>query len=79
MLRPQAGLERGSGLYFYAREANVEQAEKKLMAILREKEPGLKAREVFNPKGYRSEHDAVRLMRMLSREYEPVAFLSRKE
>lgn len=74
VLRPQAGLERGSGLYFYAAQANVQQAEEKLMTIMQRKEPRLKAKEVFYKKGYRSEHDAVHLMHMLSNQYEPVAF-----
>ena len=78
-LRPQAGLERGSGLYFYAEQANMQQAEKKLMMIMREKEPRLKAKEVFNPKGYRSEHDAVHLMHRLSSQYEPVAVPFRRK
>lgn len=77
-LRPQAGLERGSSLYFYSGQACVQQAEEKLMMIMREKEPRLQAKEVFNPKGYRSERDAVRLMHMLGNQYEPVAFLLRK-
>ena len=78
VLRPQAGLERGSGLYFYAEEANVQQAENWLMMRMREKEPQLRAKEVFSSKGYRSEHDAVHLMRTLSSQYEPVAFPARR-
>ena len=74
VLRPQAGMERGSGLYFYAEQANVQQAEIKLMSIIHEKEPWLKAKEVFCSKGYRSEHDAVHLMHMLSNQYEPAVF-----
>ena len=79
VLRSQAGLERGSGLYFYAEQANVQQAEKRLMAIVREKEPRLKAKEVFSAKGYRSEYDAVHLMHKLSSQYEPVAFRFRQK
>ena len=79
VLRSQAGLERGSSLYFYAEQANVQQAEKKLMTIMREKEPQLKAREVFHSRGYRSEHDAIHLMHMLSSQYEPAAIWHREK
>jgi len=78
-LRPQAGLERGSSLYFYDEQATVQQAEKKLMSIMREKEPQLKANEVFSTKGYRSEHDAIHLMHMLSSQYEPAAIWHREK
>ena len=78
-LRPQAGLERGSSLYFYDEQATVQQAEKKLMTIMREKEPQLKANEVFSTKGYRSEHDAIHLMHMLSSQYEPAAIWHREK
>ena len=73
-LRPQAGLEHGSSLYFYAVQANVQQAEKQLMLMMQGKEPQLKAKEMFSPKGYRSEHDAVHLLHMLSNQYEPYHF-----
>ena len=79
VLRPQAGLDHGSGLYFYSDQANVQQAEEKLMRIMREKEPQLKAKEVFYPKGYRSEHDAIHLMHILSRQYEPPALHFRRK
>ena len=72
-LRPQAGLDRGSGLYFYAEQANVRNAEERLMAIMRETEPRLEAKEVFSLNGYRSEHDAAHLMHVLSSQYEPAA------
>ena len=73
VLRPQAGLEHGSSIYFYAQQANVQQAETQLMTTLREKEPRLKATEVFNAKGYRSERDVVRLMHRLGSQYEPLS------
>ena len=71
VLRPQAGLEHGSSLYFYSARASAEQAEEQLMDLMKQKEPGLKAKEVFSAKGYRSEHDAVHLMHRLSSRYEP--------
>ena len=76
-LRAQAGLTNGSGLYFYAAEANVGEARERLMRLMREKEPGLQEKEVFSKKSYRSEHDAIHLMHVLSNLYEPVRFLPR--
>ena len=78
-LRPQAGSEGVSGLYFYAEEANVSQAEEKLTILMQEKEPQLKAKEIFSEKGYRSEHDAVHLIHRLSNQYEPSVFRFRKK
>ena len=77
VLRAQAGLTNGSGLYFYAAEANVGEARERLMRLMREKEPGLQEKEVFSKKSYRSEHDAIHLMHVLSNLYEPVRFLPR--
>ena len=71
VLRSQAGLDGCSSLYFYADSANVQKAEAWLMNHMREKEPRLKGKEVFYKKGYRSEHDAVHLMHILSNQYEP--------
>ena len=50
----------------------MREAEKQLMRMMRQKEPRLEAREVFSAKGYRSENDAVHLMHILSRQYEPL-------
>ena len=71
VLRPQAGLERGSSVYFYADQATVPRAENQLMQLMRRQEPRLQAKEVFHPKGFRTEHDAIHLMHMLSNRYEP--------
>ena len=42
------------------------------MDMLREKEPGLSAQEVFLPQPYRTEHDAMRLLHRLGEAYEPL-------
>ena len=39
--------------------------------MLNQKEPGLEPHILVSRKGYRSENDAIRLMRKLRREYEP--------
>ena len=70
-IREQAGLENGRSLYFYAASATQEHAQKQLMHMLNQKEPGLEPHILVSRKGYRSENDAIRLMRKLRREYEP--------
>ena len=71
VIREQAGLENGSSLYFYAASANMEHVQKQLMHLIGQQESGLEAHEMLSDKGYRSESDAIRLMRRLRREYEP--------
>lgn len=64
-----------SGLYFYADTADLPQAQARLMRMLREKEPGLRPREVFLKTPYRSEHDAMHLLHRLGNLYEPLKIL----
>ena len=71
VLRPQAGTENGFGLYFYAAHADVAHARTHLMQLLRRENPALEMRFLCSPEPYRSERDAVRLLRRLYREYEP--------
>ena len=74
VVRPQAGTDGGYSLYFYAIHADVRHAEMHLMQLLREKEPALEKHEMASPDGYRSERDAIRLLRELSRAYKPTVF-----
>ena len=71
VIREQAGLENGYSLYFYAASANMEHAEKQLMHLLGQKESDLEQHVLLSDQEYRSERDAIRLMRRLRREYEP--------
>ena len=64
-----------SGLYFYADTAAMPQAEVRLMAMLREKEPNLRPREVFLKRPYRSENDAMHLLHRVANLYEPLKVL----
>ena len=64
-----------SSLYFYTATAAMPLAEKRLMAILREKEPKLRAREVFLETPYQTEHDAMHLLHRLTNLYEPLKIL----
>lgn len=71
VIRPQAGLENGSSLYFYAANADMVHAEARVMRLLQKNEPELKAEEVFSENGYQSEHDAAHLLHTLGNLYEP--------
>ena len=71
VVRPQAGIENGYSLYVYAAHADVPHAQTHLMQMLRKKEPALEMHDIAAPNAYRSEHDAVQLLKKLSREYEP--------
>jgi len=64
-----------SSLYFYSDTAAMPLAEKRLMRILREKEPALRAREVFLEHPYQTEHDAMHLLHRLTNLYEPLKIL----
>ncbi|MBQ9187846.1 MAG: hypothetical protein IJ138_00830, partial [Clostridia bacterium] len=67
-----SGLENGCSLYFYSVHATMENAQKQLMHMLSQKEPNLEPCHLVSPSGYRTEYDAIRLMRRLAKEYEPL-------
>ena len=73
-IRPQAGKDGISALYIYSAEATVEHAEKVLMWMLRAENSALKPVEVFADRPYRSETDAMRLLRKIGNAYEPIGF-----
>lgn len=64
-----------SSLYFYTDTATMPLAEERLMAILREKDPALRPREVFLETPYQTEHDAMHLLHRLANLYEPLKIL----
>ena len=74
VIRSQGGIENGYSLYFYAVHADVPHAQTHLMQLLRQKEPALEKHNLFSQNPYRSEYDAVKLLKTLSREYEPTVF-----
>ena len=78
VIRPQAGEEGISALYIYSAEATIEHAENVLMWMLRAENGMLKPVEVFADKPYRSEADAMRLLRKLGNAYEPLGFQKRE-
>ena len=75
VMREEHSVPGVSSLYFYTAAAAMPLAEKRLMAILREKEPKLRAREVFLETPYQTEHDAMHLLHRLTNLYEPLKIL----
>ena len=72
VIREQAGLKDGSSLYFYSVHATMKNAQNQLMHLLRQSDSALEAYEMYSDRGYRTEYDAIRLMRRLGRRYEPL-------
>lgn len=70
--RPQAGAEGIAALYIYSHTATMEQARKRLMAMLRKSDDTLVPVTLPAPAPYRSERDAVHLLHRLTALYEPV-------
>ena len=66
-----------SGLYLYSSTATLPLAEQRMMDRLREREPDLRPVEIFAPRPYRSEHDAMHLLHRVGNAYEPLALFGR--
>ena len=79
VIRPQAGSPGVSGLYIYAHTATMEQAEKRLMQMLKEKEPDLEMVELRLRSGYQTDRDAMVLLTELGNRYAPVSIFSMKK
>lgn len=73
VVRPQAGLDDGCSLYFYAEHADMQHAQQHLMRLLQQENPDLEAQIVVPDRVYRTENDAIRLLRELRNEYAPYA------
>ena len=71
VVRPQAGLTDGCSLYFYAIHADVEHAKEHLMKLLQQKNPELERQDMVEGRTYRTEQDAIRLLRSVKNAYEP--------
>ena len=74
VIRPQAGLDDGVSLYFYAVHADVPHAQAHLMQLLRQKEPDCEMRNMITDRNYRTERDAIRLLREVTGEFAPTVF-----
>lgn len=79
VIREQAAVPGLSGLYIFSDTATLQQAEKRLMTMLRMADPKLQPIEILLPDGYRSERDAMHLLQKISRYYEPVRLRRRKK
>ena len=79
VIRPQAGSPGVSGLYIYAHTATMEQAEKRLMQMLKEKEPDLEMVELRLRNGYQTDRDAMVLLTELGNRYAPVSIFPLKK
>ena len=78
VIRPQQGAEDLYALYIYAHGATMEQAQKRLLEMLREKDPSLRPVTVRLRGGYRSERDALHLLHIVGDVYEPVLLFGKK-
>lgn len=76
--RPQTGAPGISALYIYTHTATMEQAQKRLMKLLHEREPALEPVTITAPGGYRSARDAMHLLHRLQNRYEPVTLFRKK-
>ena len=72
VIRKQAGAEGVSGLYIYAHTATMDQAKKRLMAMLHEEDPDLTPVDIRLRRSYHSELDAMSVLHTLGNCYEPV-------
>lgn len=79
IVRPQEGREDLASLYIYAHGATMEQAQRRLMEMLRESDPSLSPVSVRLRAGYRSERDAIHLLNLVGNAYEPPLFFGSKK
>ena len=78
VIRKQAGAPGISGLYIYAHTATPEQAQKRLMQMLRAENPELTPVNVRLKTPYTSERDAMHVLYTVGRSYEPIRLFRRK-
>ena len=79
VIRPQQGGDDLAALYIYAHAATQEQAQKRLMEMLREEDPSLVPVSVRLRVPYRSERDAIHLLHLVGNAYEPPLLFARKK
>lgn len=75
--RHQAGAEGLRALYIYDDAAKPDAARNALMNLLRGEDDTLQPVEMLSKTGYRSEHDAIRLLHHIETRYEPVSLRRR--
>lgn len=79
VIRPQTSFDGIDGLYIYAASATLENAKAQLMRMLDPSGLMLTPRDFRLPEGFRSERDAIRLLRRVGNAYEPLLFLPQKK
>lgn len=79
VIRPQAGAPGISAMYFYARTAEMAQAQQRLMTMLERETPDLKPLTITLREGYGTEHDAINLLHQIEKKYEPVRLPFRRQ
>ena len=79
VVRPQQGGEDLAALYIYAHGATMEQAQKRLVEMLREQGESLTPVSVRLRAPYRSERDAIHLLHLVGNAYEPPLLFAPKK
>jgi hypothetical protein len=79
VIRPQIEQAGIDALYIYAHSATMEQAQKRLMEMLRQDGSTLVPVPVRLRGGYRSERDAIHLLHLVGNAYEPVLLFGRRQ
>ena len=72
VVRSQGCSEKGCSLYFYAAHADFSHAKVHLMHLLRQRNPVLEMCDIVCDRTYPTEMDAVRLLRRVEKEFEPL-------
>lgn len=72
VIRDQAGGPTLGSLYIYSAKANMEQAGRRLMTQLQKTDPDLTPMPILSRGKYRSERDAVHLLHLVEKHYEPI-------
>ena len=79
VVRPQQGRDDLAALYIYAHGATLEQAQKRLMEMLREENGELTDVSVRLRAGCHAERDAIHLLHLVGSAYEPPLIFARRE
>ena len=79
VVRDQAGGPTLGSLYIYSAKATMELAGKRLMAKLRQDDPALTPMPILSRGKYRSERDAVHLLHLVEKHYEPLRLPKRRQ
>ncbi len=79
VVRDQAGGPTLGSLYIYSAGATMEQTGRRVMAMLRQNNPDLTPMPILSRGKYRSERDAVHLLHLVEKHYEPLRLPVRRQ